>query len=134
MVLKAKHGKKIDDNHLELLDGYKEDNHMAAWNTGNSALLLQQAKITDEMIAKRAEDTKNAPVSPILGFNFKTDEVKTEISALMNVMEEYSAVINTGTVDPEVKVPEFVEKLKAAGWDKVLEEMQTQFDAFQASK
>ncbi|MBK2402567.1 MULTISPECIES: ABC transporter substrate-binding protein [Erysipelothrix] len=126
--------KKIDDNHLELLDGYKEDNHMAAWNTGNSALLLQQAKITDEMIAKRAEDTKNAPVSPILGFNFKTDEVKTEISALMNVMEEYSAVINTGTVDPEVKVPEFVEKLKAAGWDKVLDEMQSQYDAFQASK
>lgn len=125
---------KVDDDHLELLDGYKDGYHMAAWNTGNSEILLQPESVTDEMIAQREVDTEEAIVSPALGFNFVTDNVKTEISNLMNVMDEYSAVLNTGTVDPNEKVPEFIEKLESAGWNEVIEEMQNQYDEFQASQ
>lgn len=125
---------KIDDSHLKLLDGYKENHRMAAWNTGNSAILLQPETVTNEMIEQREIDTNNAISSPLLGFSFNTDSVKTEISALQNVMDEYRAVINTGTIDPQTKVKELNDRLASAGIEKVLTEMQTQFDAFLASK
>lgn len=125
---------KIDEGHLKFLDGYKEGYHMAAWNTGNSAILLQPESITSEMIAKRETDTKNAVVSPIVGFNFVTDDVKTEISNVKNVVDEYYAVLHTGTVNPDDVVPQFIEKLKTAGYEKIQTEMQKQYDAFLAAK
>lgn len=125
---------KVDDSHLKFLDGYKEGYHMAAWNTGNSELLLQPEHVTDEMIAQREIDTANAVVSPILGFNLITEDIETEIANLLNVMDEFGAVINTGTVDPVVETANLITKLEAAGWTTVLEEMQSQYDAFRASK
>ncbi len=125
---------RVNDTHLKLLDGYKDGYHMAGWNTGNSELLLQPENITDEMIAQRKVDTEAAKQSPLLGFNFNTDEVKTEVSNLMNVIDEFASVLHTGTVDPNTNVPQLVTKLKEAGWDKVQEEMQKQFDDFRASK
>lgn len=61
------------DNKIKLLDGYKPNTHMAAWNTGNNMILYTQESITDEMIKERDENIAKAEESPILGFNFKTD-------------------------------------------------------------
>lgn len=121
---------KVGDKHLKFLDGYKEGFHMAAWNTGNSELLLQPENVTTEMIEKREADTKAATVSPILGFNFVTDSVKTEISNVTNVVDEYYAVLHTGTVNPDEVVPTFIAKLKEAGYETIQKEMQKQFDEF----
>ena len=74
------------DNKIKLLDGYKPNTHMAAWNTGNNMILYTQESITDEMIKERDENIAKAEESPILGFNFKTDSVKTEITNIANVV------------------------------------------------
>ncbi|WP_369671457.1 DUF3502 domain-containing protein, partial [Enterococcus faecium] len=79
------------DNKIKLLDGYKPNTHMAAWNTGNNMILYTQESITDEMIKERDENIAKAEESPILGFNFKTDSVKTEITNISNVMNRYKA-------------------------------------------
>ncbi|OJG69778.1 extracellular solute-binding protein [Enterococcus phoeniculicola] len=123
---------KIDgqDGKIKLLDGYQPNMHMAAWNTGNNAILYTQESITDEMIKTRDESIENAEVSPILGFSFNTDSVKAEVSNISNVMSQYLDGLNTGTVDPDETLPKLNEALKNAGYDKVLEEMQKQFDAF----
>lgn len=118
------------DGKIKLLDGYKPKTHMAAWNTGNNAILYTQESITDEMIKARDEAIASAETSPILGFSFNTDKVKAEISNISNVMSQYSDGLNTGTVDPEETLPKLNEALKNAGYDKVLEEMQRQFDEF----
>jgi len=60
--------------------------------------------------------------------------VKTEITNISNVMSQYLDGLNTGTLDPDKAIPELNEKLEGAGYEKVREEMQKQFDAFQASK
>jgi len=39
----------------------------------------------------------------------------------------------TGSVDPESKLPEFIEKLKVAGIDKIIEEKQNQLDEWVAA-
>ncbi|WZU01831.1 DUF3502 domain-containing protein [Erysipelothrix sp. D19-032] len=73
---------------------------------------------------------KQTTVSPILGFNFVTDSVKTEISNVTNVVDEYYAVLHTGTVNPDEVVPTFIAKLKEAGYETIQKEMQKQFDEF----
>lgn len=118
------------DDKIELLDGYKPNTHMSAWNTGNNAILYTQESVTDEMIAERDKSIEESVASPILGFNFNTENVKTELTNISNVMSQYLDSINTGTVDPEETLPKLSEALKGAGYDKVLEEMQGQYDEF----
>lgn len=124
---------KLDNDKLKFLDGYKANQHMAAWNTGNNLILYTQESITDEMIKERDESIAASIPSPILGFNFTTDNVKTEITNISNVMNRYSATLHTGTVDPEEKLPELLEQLDKAGWEKVRAEMQSQFDEFRSN-
>ena len=59
------------DNKIKLLDGYKPNTHMAAWNTGNNMILYTQESITDEMIKERDENIAKAEESPILGSTLK---------------------------------------------------------------
>jgi len=118
------------DGKIKLLDGYKPNTHLPAWNTGNNKILYTQDTITDEMIKERDESIAKAETSPILGFNFVTSNVKTEMSNIANVMSQYLDGLNTGTVDPEETVPKLKEALANAGYDKVLTEMQKQYDDF----
>lgn len=71
---------------------------------------------------------------PILGFSFDPANVQTEMGALSNVAAEYALALNTGTVDPAEKLPEFIQKLKDNGIDKVVGEANTQLEAFLAAK
>lgn len=122
---------KDGNDKIKLLDGYQPNMHMSAWNTGNNKILYTQDTITDEMIAKRDQSIADAEVSPILGFSFNTDNVKTEMSNISNVMNQYLDGLNTGTVDPDETLPKLMDALDKAGYDKVLTEMQKQYDAFQ---
>lgn len=124
-----------DENRIKLLDGYASDTRMSAWNTGNSQLLYITDKVTDEDVAQAEKVLAEAKESPTLGFNFNTEPVKTEITSVQNIMNQYEASIYTGTVDPDKAVPEMLEKLKSEGaYQKVMDEMQKQYDAFLAGK
>ena len=57
------------------------------------------------------KDLETAKESPALGFIFNTDNVKSEISAITNTMQQFDTAINTGTVDPEKAIPELMENL-----------------------
>ena len=61
--------------------------------------------------------------------------MKDEISAIFNTMQQFYTAINTATVDPDKAIPELMEKLKSEGaYDKVLNEMQKQYDEFLKNK
>ena len=121
---------KVGDNKIKLLDGYQPNQHMAAWNTGNNFILYTQDTLSDDLVKQRDESIAAAEESPILGFNFKTDSVKTEITNIANVMNRFRSTINTGTLDPDKAVPDLLKELDKAGLDKVMTEMQTQYDEF----
>ena len=123
-----------EDGRIKLLDGYKPNYHMSAWNTGNNKILYTQDTITDEMIAERDQSIAEAVASPMLGFNFNTENVKTEITNINNVMSQYLDSLNTGTVDPDETLPKLMDALKGAGYEKVMEDMQTQYDEFLETK
>ncbi|MHC5373392.1 ABC transporter substrate-binding protein [Enterococcus sp. LJL120] len=125
---------KVGDDKVEVLDGYQPKTHMAAWNTGNNMILYTADTVTDEMIAERDQSIENAESSPILGFNVKTDDFKTELTNIMNVMNRYRANLNTGSIDPEENLPKLIDALEEAGWSDVQEKMQAQLDEFVANQ
>jgi putative aldouronate transport system substrate-binding protein len=71
---------------------------------------------------------------PILGYSFNPQNVENEMGALANVAAEYALALNTGAVDPAEKLPEFIQKLKDNGIDKVVAEANTQLESFIAAK
>lgn len=78
------------------------------------------------------EHNTNDKKSIALGFSFDTTNVTNEITQLDNVCSKYQAGLETGTLDPEQYLPEFVQALKDAGLEKVIAEKQAQLDAFLA--
>lgn len=69
-----------------------------------------------------------------LGFNFNGDKLKNEIAACKSVWKQYIPLLETGTVDPDKYIPTAIQKFKAAGIDKIIAEVQKQYDAFLKSK
>jgi putative aldouronate transport system substrate-binding protein len=76
------------------------------------------------------EFNDSAIKSKALGFLFDPVPVKTEYAACLNVWQQYQKALGVGAVDPALVLPEFIEKLRAAGVDKVVEEKQRQLDAW----
>lgn len=73
----------------------------------------------------------NAIPSPALGFQFEYAEVVgDEVINCKEIWERYKSELLTGTVNPEEAVPQMMEELRSAGFDKIIEEAQKQLDAF----
>lgn len=84
-----------------------------------------------EDIAFMKEKTETAKLSPIYGFDPDTTNVKTEQSAIGNVVSQYASGLLTGELDPEEYIPKMQEEMKDAGMDNFIAEVQTQLDAWE---
>ncbi len=72
--------------------------------------------------------------SPALGFAFDSTKIATELTSVTNVYEEYQKSLEYGFVDPEVGIPEMLEKMNNAGLQKIIDEKQAQLDAWAAAR
>lgn len=74
-------------------------------------------------------------MSPLEGFNFDTESVKTEMAQLQQLYDDAHKMIEVGLAgDADAAVDKLIADRKGAGIDKVLAELQSQIDAFLASK
>jgi len=105
-----------------------------AWELGNQFLNYVWDTEDPDKWRKFKEFNEGAVASPGLGFVFNSDPVKAEAGAIANVIKQYAKALETGSVDPDKVLPEYVGALKAAGVDKVIAEKQRQFDEFLAAK
>ena len=87
---------------------------------GNSPTLREDALAANEA----------APLSEYMGFAFDNTSVKNEVTAATSAYEEYYRGLITGISDPQTALPEFLEKLEAAGIDDIIAEKQAQLDAY----
>lgn len=81
-----------------------------------------------------AQYNKDATPSPALGFNFDTKNVTTQLAAMNNVVEEFKALINTGSVDVDKTLADMKKKMDAAGQGEIIEEMQKQYDEWKKAQ
>ena len=91
--------------------------------TPNAIDIWDQTKAFNESIT----------LSKAMGFSYDATAVRNEVTELTNVCDQYRMSLETGAVDPETALPEFLAKLEAAGIDKVMAEKQTQLDAWLAA-
>ena len=78
------------------------------------------------------EYNNNLKPSIMNGFAFDPSVVQAEVGACQNVFSEFWLRTVTGAEDPNVIIPQFLEKLDRAGADKIVAEAQKQFDAWRA--
>jgi putative aldouronate transport system substrate-binding protein len=71
-------------------------------------------------------------LSPGLGFVFDSAPVKAEVAAVVNVDRQYLNALDTGAVDIDHVLPQYEDKLKAAGIDRIIAEKQRQFNEYLA--
>ncbi|WP_373231722.1 ABC transporter substrate-binding protein [Cohnella sp.] len=98
------------------------------WMIGNLPMTHVWASEDPNKWQSYIDYNNSAEKSRALGFAFNTEPVKNEIAAASNVEKEFKFVIVTGSVDPEEYIPKYLEKLKAAGMDKIIAEKQKQLD------
>lgn len=72
--------------------------------------------------------------APSFGFDFDLEPVSAQAAAFRNVLDEFGKALYTGSVDPDVYLPELNKKLEAAGIQDVIDEMQRQVDEWKAAK
>jgi putative aldouronate transport system substrate-binding protein len=131
--IEGKHYQVNEDGTISLPDGVTDSGYVFnQWLIGNNFLTYPWQGNSPALWDEMKEFNETAIVSPALGFQFNPDPVKTEIAATTNVLNQYKAGLATGTLDPEESLPEFNEKLKAAGIDKIIAEKQKQFDAWKS--
>ena len=106
----------------------------ASWLMGNQFLTPhwegEQADLWD--LQKAANDS--ATKSLALGFTFNNENVKTEAAAVDAVRSEYKMSVENGVGDPETMLPEYIQRLKDAGIEKIIAEKQAQLDAWLANR
>jgi putative aldouronate transport system substrate-binding protein len=127
--IEGKHYEKTGDDTIKWLDAHSNYT-MPFYMFGNYFNLYhQEGAPVDEWDTLKAYN-EAAEASPALGFNFDTKNVTTQLAALNNVQEEFKALINTGSVDTQENLENMEKKMKAAGLEQIIEEMQTQYDAW----
>ena len=70
--------------------------------------------------------------SEALGFKFDISNVTNELAAISNVLSEFKFALYSGSVDIDEYLDKMNTKLKEQGLQKVIDEMQTQIDAWKA--
>lgn len=78
----------------------------------------------------------NAGMKPSLcfGFDFESKSVYAKILKVKEICDKYAAPLNSGSVDPEVYIPQMNQKLDSVGIDAIIDEMQRQIDQWKANQ
>jgi len=100
---------------------------------GDSKKTWHMQPLTDEFVTSldSLAPAGGAIISASFGYSFDSSKVKTELSALTAVIDEFRRPLEVGVVeDVEGQMQKFTKALKDAGIDKVIAENQAQFDAW----
>ena len=130
--IKGKHYDITADGYLEQ---FKNTNYMrgVAWSCGSAFLpppLIGQPK---DVWVQTKDLNENSIESPLLGFAFDPTPVQGEIGQVISVSDEYVASLLQGK-RPVTEYQDYLNKLKAAGSDKIMAELQKQINAWKAAK
>lgn len=67
-------------------------------------------------------------------FVYDKTEVADELVMVQSVLKKYIPVLESGSVDLEIYYPKFIEELKQAGMDEIIEDKQRQLDEYLAEE
>ncbi len=125
-----------EDGHLTFADGVDASNseyfQNVNWQMPNQFIAGAWEGDPLNIWENMQEFNDNAEATKAMGFTWDNSEYSAEYTALVNVYNEYQAQLELGFVDPDVAVPEMLEKLKAAGLDTYMAAKQEALNAWAA--
>lgn len=132
--VEGEHWTLAEDGRVNLEDAAWYGAHAGAWTVGNT--LLQNVTTREDPDKNRMliEYSDDAIDHASLGFRFRREPVAAELTAVTAVAEGTVRALRTGYVDPDTALPEFIDDLKAAGFDTVMAEVQSQYEAWKATQ
>ncbi len=104
------------------------------WELPNQFIAHKWTGSDPQLWEKMEEFNDSAKDSKAVGFFFNSSGYENQIAALSNVVKQYSVSLNSGSADPEVYIPQFLEALEQAGIDELIAAKQEQFDAWLAGR
>jgi putative aldouronate transport system substrate-binding protein len=128
------HYEKVSDNVIKAGPDNAKYNQSLGWMFGNQFINYLWESEDPEKWAKFEAFNEAAIPTKTLGFVFDSEPVKTQIAQCSNVWDQYLPGLETGTVNPEEVLPEFIQALKDAGGDDIIAEKQKQLDAWLAQQ
>lgn len=121
------------DNGDGTITGINSDWQPGLFSQATFMLLKPAAPAPATMYQDMEADMSNAKASDLMGFVVDIEPIKTEISACSTVLNKYKDEFATGaSANFDQSLKNYEKEMKAAGLDKVKEEIQKQVDAFLA--
>jgi putative aldouronate transport system substrate-binding protein len=134
--IEGTHYVKVSDNLIKYPDGVTPQTSSYSpasdWMFGNQ---FNSYYVSPDQVGAWEETKKlndSALISPLLGFNFTPDKVKTQLAQVNNSNQELWISIGTGAV-PVTELPQYMDKVKQSGVDDIIAEAQKQIDAWKSS-
>lgn len=130
---------KVDDHHVKYPDGKDASTvpYTAMLSTGivgSESLQYQLEGVNWSDVELKLKENKTTPRSPYFGFIFDQSKVKSQMSAINNVVSQYLPGLVCGVLDPDTTIPKFVQALNDAGAQTIIKEKQKQLDEWLASQ
>lgn len=107
---------------------YGDKARIYQWDPADPDIFDQLKAFNDSVLNDESKQSK------ALGYCFNTEPVKAEYTAVNTVISQYQAALESGSVDPDQVLPEFLDALDAAGINEVIAENQRQFDEWLQQK
>lgn len=121
-----------NDNKVEVKgEGKGNPDIWAIGNTFNKYIGKEYPSDLHERTRKINDEAKKSPLN---GFVPNIDKIKTQVYNCTAVVGEYLKPLDSGVVDIDEVYPKFIEKLKAAGSEKIIDELNRQLDEWKKSK
>ncbi|TVQ17453.1 MAG: DUF3502 domain-containing protein, partial [Spirochaetaceae bacterium] len=123
---------RIEDGFLRAIPGAGYTRSMT-WSMGSQFQQVPSVGQPADVWERTRELNASARKSPDLGFNFDPTAVVSEIGQTRSVSDEYVAGLLDGT-RPIADYQEMLDKLRAAGSERIIAELQRQLDAWRAAR
>jgi len=135
-------GYGVEGVHYDLVNGKVSfgdrtpEERYSPWQAmlGNTTLLYLLENEPDDKWEFFNNFNNNAIRTPLLGFYPDRSNIETELAVINNLINEYQTYLWNGAIDPKVYLPEYIQKVKEAGAEKIINEIQTQLDAWRQSQ
>ena len=136
--IEGKHWVADGDKKYKLPEGY-EDKATTGYSSnetssGNRFLLRAAPTQQEDVMEKYQEFNETCVKSEALGFTFDPAPVLGEIAAIQNVYNEFIPALLVGSVNPATELPKAIDKFNKVGAEKVIAEIQRQYDEWRANK
>lgn len=124
--IEGRHYTKVSDNRIEI----NKDNQyiVANWALGNVFNAYLYGNQADDTWEQTKKINDSAVFSPLFGFAPDMENITVETANCQTVVKEYSERMEQKIGDLDADYEEYMSKLKTAGIDKIINEMQDQIN------